>query len=249
MRPEERYQQILQVLDEEDFVTVKTLSKRFYVSYPTVYRDLREMENQGLVIRGNGGAVRVAEEKANLPLDFRKTVQAQEKAKIAQKATELIRPHATIFLDASTTAAGMAEYLDPGMGITVLTNGLMTAVRLKETGIRTFCVGGSLIGNSVAVVGKLTDDFLEHFSIDMLFFSALGVDERGLIIDSSEQESFLRRRLLQKPLTSVFLCDSRTFGKRSVFRLASLDMIDYVVTDAPLPEHYPQPRKGLLTVF
>ena len=183
-----------------------------------MYRDLREMENQGLVIRGNGGAVRVAEEKANLPLDFRKTVQAQEKAKIAQKATELIRPHTTIFLDASTTAAGMAEYLDPGMGITVLTNGLMTAVRLKETGIRTFCVGGSLIGNSVAVVGKLTDDFLEHFSIDMLFFSALGVDERGLIIDSSEQESFLRRRLLQKPLTSVFLCDHSKFGKRSVFK-------------------------------
>ena len=40
--------------------------------------------------------------------------------------------------------------------------------------------------------------------------------------------------------------DSSKFDKHSVFRVASLDRIDYVVTDVPLPPAYPLPRQGVL---
>lgn len=248
VRPEERFQKILDVLEKEGFVTVKNLSKRFFISLPTVYRDLRELENQGLVVRGNGGAMRVSKEMANMPLSFRREVQAEEKARIARRAVRLVRPGSVLFLDASTTAACMADYLEPAMNVTVLTNGLMTAVHLRAAGIRTYCVGGHLIGNSVAVAGKLADDMVDRFRIDMMFFSSLGVEPQGTIIDSSEPESCLRRHLLRKPITSVFLCDQTKFNKRSVFRVASLDMIDYVVSDAPLPPEYPRPRKESIVV-
>ena len=248
MRPEERFQKILDVLEKEGFVTVKSLSKRFFISMPTVYRDLRELEYQGLVVRGNGGAMRVSEEIANMPLSFRQSLQTEEKSRIARRATKLVRPGSVLFLDASTTAACMADYLEPALNVTVLTNGLMTAVHLRDAGIQTYCVGGHLIGNSVAVAGKLADDMVDRFPIDMMFFSSVGVDPRGNIVDSSEPESCLRRHLLRKPITSVFLCDQSKFGKHSVFRVASLETIDYVVSDAPLPSEYPRPRRESIVV-
>ena len=73
-------------------------------------------------------------------------------------------------------------------------------------------------------------------------------EKRGVIIDMSEMESSLRRHLLKKPITSVFLCDHSKFGKRSVFHTAPLDMVDYVITDAPLSPASPRPRREVLVV-
>lgn len=248
MRREERFQKILELLDEEGFVTVEDLSRRFFISLPTAYRDLRKLEQQRLIIRGEGGAMPVAAEKATLPLDFRKAINAQAKAVIAQRAVEMVEKGSVIFLDASTTAANMIDYLRPDMELTVLTNGLMTAVQLRNAGIRTYCVGGSLIDNSIAVGGKLAGDVVDRFCIDMMFFSSYGVDHRGIIIDTADAESTLRRRILQKPVVSVFLCDQSKFGKNSVFRITSIAMVDYVVSDAPLPEGYPSPGQGAIVV-
>lgn len=248
MRREERFQQILDLLGKEGFITIEDLSRRFYISLPTAYRDLRELERQKLVIRGDGGAMLVAPEKANLPVDYRVSINAEAKAMIGKRAVELLEPGDVIFIDASTTAAAMIEHMRTDMKLTVLTNGLVTAIRLRASGIRTFCVGGSLIDNSIAVGGRLAGDVVEHFAISKMFFSAYGVNDQGEIIDTSEMESSLRRRILRKPAASVFLCDQSKFGKQSVFRIASLENLDYVITDAPLPEHYPHPRKGVLVV-
>ena len=246
MRREERLQRILEVLDDESFVTVESLSRTFFISLPTVYRDLRELADQRLIIRGNGGAMRISEEKTSMPLNFRKSIQAEEKASIARRALELLQPHSTIFIDASSTAANLIDYLEPAMDLTVLTNGILAAMCLCNAGIRTCCIGGYLSGSSMAVGGKIAHDTLEHFQIDTLFFSSYGIEPQGTIVDPSEPESLLRRQLLQKPITSVFLCDSSKFDKHSVFRVASLDRIDYVVTDVPLPPAYPLPRQGVL---
>ena len=246
MQRDERFQKILELLDQEGFLTVEELSRRFFISLPTAYRDLRELEHQKLIFRSQGGAMPVAAEKANLPLDFRKAINAEAKDRIGRRAVELIRPGSTIFLDASTTAAAMIAHMRTDLDLTILTNSLETAMGLKSAGHRTYCVGGTLIGNSVAVGGRTASEVVDRFRIDMMFFSSYGVDDHGIIIDTEDMESTLRRQLLHRPITSVFLCDAAKLGKRSVFRIASIDMVDYVVSDAPLPQGFPLPRMGTL---
>lgn len=248
MQREERLRSMLELLRSEGFATVEDLSRKFYISLPTTYRDLRELERERLIIRGDGGAMPVMAEKAHLPLDFRQVMNVPAKMRIGQRAAALLEPGDVIFLDASSTAANMVQFLNPKLELTVLTNGLLTAVQLREAGIRTYCVGGRLVDNSVAVCGKLAYDLVDHFTLRKMFFSAFGVDERGVIIDMSEMESSLRRHLLKKPITSVFLCDHSKFGKRSVFHTAPLDMVDYVITDAPLSPASPRPRREVLVV-
>ena len=64
-----------------------------------------------------------------------------------------------------------------------------------------------------------------------MFFSSQSLDADGLISDSTEEENFVRRAMLERAKTKVFLCDSTKFGKRSLYGLAHLDDVDFAVFD------------------
>ena len=125
----------------------------------------------------------------------------------------------------------------------MVTNGLMTAVRLQSKGIRTYCLGGEIVGSSLASGGPIALDSARNFNIDLMFFSSYGVNDRGDIVDTSESETMLRRCILRSTAASVFLCDSSKFGKQSIYNCVSLGDVDYFVTDAQPPEGYPTVRR------
>ena len=66
--PYARKQEILEMLKENEFVDVDQLSKKFEVSYMTINRDLKELEESGAVSRVYGaGAVYVDIERGYIP--------------------------------------------------------------------------------------------------------------------------------------------------------------------------------------
>ena len=160
MLKDERQQRILQLLKADGSVTAERLSRHFYVSLPTIYRDLRDLERRQLVSRSDG-LVRLSREQAvTTPLDFRRSIHAREKAAIARAAVNLIEDDSVIFLDASTTVSFLIDDLRCFKNLTVLTNGLMTAMLLRSAGVRTFCVGGALVENSLAAGGRMAREML-----------------------------------------------------------------------------------------
>ena len=56
MLKEERYDKIIEILEEEKYISVQELSKRLYVSLPTIRRDLTELQKRKLIIRSHAGA-------------------------------------------------------------------------------------------------------------------------------------------------------------------------------------------------
>ncbi|MDY3282102.1 DeoR/GlpR family DNA-binding transcription regulator [Dysosmobacter sp.] len=248
MLKEERLQRLLQILDEQGSVTAEQLSQKLFVSLPTVYRDLRELQRRQLAVRGDGRIRRSRERSVTTPLDFRRTIHAAEKAAIARAAVKLIRDGSVIFLDASTTVSYLIDDLAGFQDLTVLTNGLATAALLRQAGVRTCCVGGALVENSLAVGGRMARDTAARFPIDTILFSAYAVSEKGMIIDPSEEETALRRYILQRAAVSVLLCDKSKFGKTSLFNVAPLSDIDYLVTDACLTFKEAPVKRKIITV-
>ena len=100
---DERYDEILRILDEEQYITAQELAKRLYVSLPTIRRDLAELDQRNLIVRSHGGAKKVHHEHTVAPLNYRKTVNAQEKRALCRAAAELIQDNEIIFIDSSTT--------------------------------------------------------------------------------------------------------------------------------------------------
>lgn len=235
MSKEERLQKILRYLDSNESATVKELSGALYASLPTVYRDLRELTRRNLVHHADGCIRRNEEQTVTTPLHHRITAHAAEKARIAAAATQLLRDDMVLYLDSSTTVSFLIENMQRFSGLTVLTNGLTTAMLLRQAGIETICVGGALAENSLAGCGRIACDTVEHYPIDGAFFSAYAVSDRGLITDPSEHEAALARRVIHQAGFAVLMCDHSKFGKTSLFHTAPLEDLDYLVTDT-LPE-------------
>jgi len=246
MLKEERLRRMLGILDEQGMITAEELSRMFYVSLPTIYRDLRELARRRQIVHSEGRIQRVQDQTVAAPLDYRRSIHTEEKAAIAREAVQLIAPGSSIFIDASSTAAHLIDYLKPEDDLTVLTNGIVTAMLLKQAGIRVFCVGGALIENSFAVGGRIGTEMINRFSIDTMLFSAHGVNQQGIIIDPSEEETSLRRHILKRTKASVFLCDGSKFGRSSTFNIAPLQEVDYLVTDSLEAWNAPVKRRVIL---
>ena len=111
MLREERLQAMLRVLNEQEFLTVEALSERLMVSRPTIRRDLADLAQRRLIVRSHGGAMRAPDEKITTPIDFRRSIHARVDSLTSPEAIRLSRNNTGIYLDASTTAAYITEYL------------------------------------------------------------------------------------------------------------------------------------------
>jgi len=233
MLKNKRHTEIIEILTKQGFAGVTELGEKLFASQPTIRRDLAYLEKQGYVVRNHGGAV-LANGKQNTPIPFRRGTRTKEKKSICRLAATLIKPDKLLFIDASTTAFFLSEYIDKSSNVTVVTNGLPLCSSLGEAGIRTFSTGGRVFHESEALIGSVAERTVAEYNADMMFFSASSFDYDGLISDYCEEENDLRRIMRNQSKTAVFMCDSGKFGTRSAFSFFYLSEIDYLVTDKEL---------------
>ena len=146
-------------------------------------------------------------------------------------ASALVKNGDVIFLDASTTAQHMVEYLKSKQNIKVVTNSLITCGLLYQNDIETFCTGGKLKKNSGCFVGRRAEEYVKDFNADIMFFSTSALNATGLVSDYSDEETCLRRAMFKYSDKKVFLCDNAKLGKNSNYRTCMLDELDFAVTD------------------
>ena len=229
----ERQKQILSILNERSFITVKELAAITFTSESSIRRDLTYLQNNGLAQRIHGG-VFPAEPMANVASYYdRLHKNTCRKRIIAQKASVLLKEGQTILLDSSTTATFLLPHIAKYRNMTMFTNNLSTALHAIELGINTHCLGGQAIHGSVALSGSETFTALDNLFVDILFFSSQSLDSNGIISDSTEEENYVRKRMLKASKTTVFLCDCEKFNTTATYRLCHLNHVDYAVFDAP----------------
>jgi DeoR/GlpR family transcriptional regulator of sugar metabolism len=230
-----RQRNILAILQNESFLSVRELSMRLFASQPTIRRDLDFLEKNGYVRRSHGG-VTAADGRVNTPVPFRRGIMTKEKTAICELAATLLQPEQLIFIDASTTAFFLSHFLRREQKITVVTNGITLCRTLSEKQVQVFSTGGRPIRESEAFVGSIAERTVGGFFADWMFFSPSSLDQGGVISDYSEEETSLRLAMRQRAEKIVFLCDSKKFASRSAFEVLSLREIDYFITDQPIPQ-------------
>lgn len=231
MLKEERYDKILALLEEEQYISAQRLSQQLFVSLPTIRRDLTELQRRNQIVRSHGGAKKVQGEHTVAPLNFRRTVNALSKRALCRAAAELVRDNEIIFIDSSTTTLQMADFLSEKKGITVITNGITLASLLAQKGIKTYCTGGEIFANSLAHFGSFAEDFIRRFNIDTLFFSCHGVNNQGMLNDPSLPETQIRKVAIGQSRKTIFLCDETKFSLSTPYNLVHLDTLDHIITD------------------
>lgn len=236
MRGAMRHQQILELLREKQSLSVQAISERIYASPATVRRDLHALEEKGLVQLFHGGAALSGDEPI-VPLSVREFDRREVKMRIAQRAHQLLPENGcTIMLDGSSTALHLVSFLHPRQRVTVFTNCLRTAGFLCEKRIPTYFIGGQIDQQSLVTVGSFAAEALKSVHVDYLFFSSQGIDREGVISDHSENETWLRRLMLERAEQKYFLCDAVKVGRKCVFTVCNARDVTGVISDADLSQ-------------
>ena len=234
---------VLEILEIQQYASVDELSTVLRVSTSTIRRTLDVLQQKGLVTRTHGGVKINSDNNFSPSFTFRIHQNSFEKKKIALSAIKLIKNGDIIFLDGSTSAFYIAEYLKEFENIRVITNGIDTLSLLSKNKILAYSTSGQVsTENPSVLVGRYAEDMICNFHADIAFFSAQAMDNNGEIYDCFEDEIFIRRAMIKNAKTKVFLCDNTKFGKISPYHLGSLKNIDYVASNQPLPVSIPNEK-------
>ena len=233
----ERQKRILELLSSDGAVMVSKLSAELGVTEETVRRDLEKLESQEFLRRTHGGALPIDESNHEYSLEKRKGINVETKQALAHKAVEFIASGDTVFLDASTTTFYMAKELKNMKNVTVITNSLRVINELAGTeGIKVIAVGG-IVSKNQSFVGTMAENYItDNYFADKMFFSSKGMNLNVGILESNEQECFIKQRMIKNASTRYYLCDKSKIGRVGFVKLSSFDNIEYLITDADIDE-------------
>ncbi len=233
----DRHEEILAILKEQGHVSIHKLSHMIHISEPTLRRDLAQLDSMGLLKRTHGGAM-IPEKDAYQPLVIRNADDVTAKKIIAAKAAALIKNDSTIFIDSSSTTYFMGRYLSDKQNITVVTNSVLLSQQLCELKINTYCTGGHININDMALRGSYAEEFLRKMRFDMAFFSCSGLSDNGWLSGHMEEGVSFLKTLIEQSDMRVLLRISRKIGASCAHQLCNLGDIDEFITDQPMPEHF-----------
>jgi len=233
--PYARKKEILEMLKRSDFLDINQLSQKFNVSYMTIHRDLKELEDQGVVSRIYGGVV--ASEAArsgpapDLTLEERFKVCQEEKHSMALAAAELVQNGEIICMDASTSALQMCPLLHD-REITVVTNGLNVALQFYDSEtVSVMVLGGLLRKSSLSLSGVRELDLLQHVNIQKCFMSATALSFEKGVTELSLEETEIKRDMLARSDQFFMLADHTKLGTAAPYVDCTWERISAVVTD------------------
>lgn len=217
--------------------TIQELALATGASEPTIRRDLKMLEDEGVIERIHGGARLCQSVGSEVAFGVREQRNIEAKRAIADSAYALLRPGQTICLDAGTTIAQVARRLRvQPIRLNVVTNGLSVAQELSGIpDIRVMLIGGDLRAENMSLVGPQAETMLGGIWFDQVFLGAGAIADDGSIYSQDNREAQLNALMLKRAGQRILLADASKFGLRATYQVAPLTTLDVILTDQTLP--------------
>lgn len=226
-----RLNKIKEIVLEEKSVTVSELSELFHVTPETIRRDLKTLEDSGVLKKTYGGAYVEDGVSNEVNFSIKENILVESKRLIAERCREFISNGDTIFLDASTTVSCLCEVI-AGMRLTVLTNSLNVINQLsKSKNFTLISIGGNLSTKSMSFVGISAIQNMSNYYVDKAFISCEALSMQSGLTDSTEEQARIRQIAVQRSRKTFLLADHTKFNKSCFQHINSFENIDSIVVD------------------
>jgi DeoR family transcriptional regulator, fructose operon transcriptional repressor len=234
-----RQVKLLEMLQLNKRLDVKTVADSLSISEATVRRLFSTLEKDGKVLRIHGG-VQIAPE---MGYDYSYRVSAlhrsKEKSAIGNYAARIVSNNDRIFLDSGTTVLKLAEALSMRIqtgklkNLVVLTNSL-THIETIARWCKVILIGGEIRVERRDVCGSIAEKVLAMFHVKKAFFGADAISARGGFMTTDERTSQMNEIVIDHADESYVLADSEKFNKSSFITYANFDEISRLYTDRGL---------------
>lgn len=215
-----RRKKILERLRQDGKVSVVGLSKLLKVTPVTIRTDLANLEQEGCLMRVQGGAVQVpASSLISIEGGYNDACK-QQKESIASEIVSMIRDGDTLFMNSGTTCERIAEALRIRRNLNIVTNSLRVATRLGMIqSFRVLLVGGEINAHYGFTHGGDAQDQLSRYQADWAILSVDGVSAHGGVTTHHAEEAIIDRMMAAGAKQTLIAADASKLGRAGFSRV------------------------------
>jgi DeoR/GlpR family transcriptional regulator of sugar metabolism len=235
MYAQERHKIILEILNKKQSVSVRELCSLLNTSATTIRNDLSILEKKDLLDRTHGGAINVFRSGFERITSDKVVKHKKEKEAIGKFASTLVQDGDVIAVDTSTTTIELIKNLRDKERLTIVTNDLVIATMVEHfPHVVLMFIGGIIRKGYNCAVGPQAIEALSDIWVDKAFIACNGFTvQYGISTPNSDMAQY-KKKLIENSSQAIVLCDSSKIGHSSFIKVASIDELDHVVTDAEI---------------
>ena len=238
MLTEERWQNILSIIQSNGIVSVAELSKRLGATEVTIRRDLKALEQDEKLKRTHGGAIRIDPNRGTYfePMYSQlENTHTEQKAQICKKAYELISDNTAIIIDSSSTAKQLCDLIreNPPTGLMVVTNSVRVVLDLSMCdSVETVLIGGQVRKNLISCTGPLSDLMLAQLRVDKAFIGINGIDFKDNVLTTPNlSEGAIKKSMMKCAREKIIISDHSKLNKTFLSKVCNATDVDLIITD------------------
>jgi len=237
----EREKQVLDLLIDEQGISVTAMGTRLAVSAVTVRSTLNALVDKGVIVRTWGGAT-----PAFHPgILERQRAHSSVKSRIARAAAELVSDGDTVMIEAGTTTALVGRFLFGKQGVHVVTNSMLfVPYGRSNPALQITVIGGNFQAETESNVGPIALRELDQFHVNVAFVGTDGFTVpdgttthliEGTVPDGTTTHLIEGAEIVRKMSAcaekTVLLADSSKYGQLGFAQVLELSKISLIITD------------------
>lgn len=231
---EERHENILEILSAEGSITCAKIQELFNISYDSAKRDLRILEEKGLLKRTRGGALPIRQvatgKPANMTCKDIPAVKENYRA-IALKAVSMIEDNDVVFITSATVGYFMAQNLPADIRIRAVTNSIVIAEELRaHDNVSVIMLGGEM-DNKGNCYDTIAVETIKRLRFDKCFLTSACISaDFGLSIQRTDAISFWNA-VIDSSRKTIGLYPTEKIGFESIVSICPANRLDVMITD------------------
>ncbi|HHW47338.1 MAG TPA: DeoR/GlpR transcriptional regulator [Clostridiaceae bacterium] len=232
MHKAERQKNLIELLSENNIMTVSELAKLLNSSMMTIRRDLDYLEQKGIVKKMHGGALLIKREQEQPSFYERIEEYSEEKNRIGKAASEMINKGSIVFFDAGTTPLAVVRHIPDETEFTAITTGLMTAIALcNKPKANVISIGGNIHSSSYSATNYHAIELIKKFNADIAFISTKAFSIPEGAFEAQIPLIEVKRAIVSVSKKVILLADHTKFESRSLCLSIPFEDIDTIITD------------------
>lgn len=249
MLKEERYQKVLDMLNDSNIVRISDIVERLGVTEITIRRDLKVLEGKGLLTRIYGGAKRRQKNLLNeLSSNEKRTIHVEEKRYIAQLAAKLVKEKDIIYIGPGTTNELIYDYLNVSYA-KIITNSMPVFLKFKDDQrFETILIGGRFRPRTDVFVGNFTNEILQKIRVKIAFVGTNGI-LNNCITTSNEEEGVCQKIILDNAFERYILCDGSKIDRGDFYTFYDLKDVTGLLTDDRLDQNVKKKYEKIVKII
>lgn len=232
---EERHEEILKIIKENGRISIGEIQTKFNISLDSARRDLRILEEKGMLKRTHGGAIPIIQVGAMPPRvrDMKNMEIYDNYDAIAKKSAEFVKESDIVYLTSGSLGFIMLKHLPKDIKYTLVVNSVALADELKYwDNINVYIVGGKMRQHGTAsLVDSFATAFVRNMHFDISFITGGGVEANFGFSNGTDETATFQRAVIENTRKNILMMPNQKVGFKAFIKVCEVNKFDTLITD------------------